>query len=84
MLVVKKNVLESAVEDIKHDLYTYEFLQQNLHRNSSELFVNFSATFSDAAQKMISSEKTIFGKQLTKGVLSMIKQICSSEIAIFP
>ena len=79
MLVVKKGVLESAVEDIKHDLYAYEFLQTNLHRNKSEHFVNFSEPFSDSAQKMISSEKTIFGKQLTKGVLTMIKQICLSE-----
>ena len=45
MLIAKKNVLEAAVEDIKHDLYSYELLQRNLHISSTENFVNFSATF---------------------------------------
>ena len=84
MLIAKKNVLEAAVEDIKHDLYSYEFLQRNLHISSTENFVNFSATFTEAAQKIIANEKSYFGKQLTKAVLAMIKQICQSETSIIP
>ena len=76
IFVLKKNVLEACVEDTQHDLYSYEFLQKQMHITSNKHSVRFSERFSEAGQKMISEEKNLFGKQLTKGLLAMMKAIC--------
>ena len=65
MLIAKKNVIEAAVEDAKHDLYTYEFIQRKLRFGSNKQFLGFSQKFSPAVEKIINEETKSFGRQLT-------------------
>ena len=75
-------MLEACVEDTKHDLYTYEFLQKQMHVTGNKQFLRFSEKFSEAGEKMISQEKNLFGKQLTKGFLAMMKALCESPTSV--
>ena len=79
MLVIKKKVLEAAVEDAKHDLQAYDYIQKHMHSTSTNPFMNFAQKFTDAAKKMICNEKTAFGRQLTKAMLALIMEICACK-----
>ena len=77
MLIAKKNVIEAAVEDAKHDLYTYEFIQKNLRFGCIRQFAGWSQKFTPAVEKLINNETSEFGRQLTRAVYALIMEICS-------
>ena len=72
MLVISKDSLKVAVDDLKHDIFAYEHLQKGLHSRDSKGIIRFSRTFSEAAEKLISEEKSSFGRKLLQSVLSLI------------
>ena len=72
MLVISKDSLKVAVDDLKHDMFAYENLQKGLHSRASKGIIRFSRTFPEEAEKLISKEKSCFGRKLLQTALSLI------------
>ena len=77
MLVIGKESIKVAIDDLKHDLFAYEHIQKGLHSRSSKDVVRFTKRFTPGAESLISEEKSYFGRQLLKSVVSLVSEICS-------